>query len=76
LICDEKRCNIATRWRAPLKSNEIKMKLKLIGYVSNRVWRKRYKGWRRVVSEIIIDTEYAEALEGLEGFSHARAQQK
>jgi len=46
------------------------MELKPIGYVSNRVGRRRYNGWRGVVSEIIIDTEYAEALEGLEGFSH------
>ncbi|GAG49141.1 unnamed protein product, partial [marine sediment metagenome] len=46
------------------------MKLKPIGYVSTRVGRRRYNGWRGVVSEIIIDTEYAEALEGLEEFSH------
>jgi len=46
------------------------MELKPIGYVSNRVGRRRYNGWREVVSKIVINTEYAEALEGLEGFSH------
>ena len=46
------------------------MEIKQIGYVRNQAGRRRYDGWRDVVSEIIIDPEYTEALYRLEEFSH------
>ena len=41
-----------------------------IGVVRNGAGRRRYDGWRKVVSEIIIDPEYLEALYRLDEFSH------
>jgi tRNA-Thr(GGU) m(6)t(6)A37 methyltransferase TsaA len=46
------------------------MTLKAIGVVSNGIKQPIRHGWREVVSEIVIDRELAEALDGLEEFSH------
>jgi tRNA-Thr(GGU) m(6)t(6)A37 methyltransferase TsaA len=46
------------------------MELRAIGVVSNEVKQPMRHGWREVVSEITINSELAEALDGLEGFSH------
>ena len=45
-------------------------KMKAIGVVQTEAGRRRYDGWRGVVSKIVIDSEYEEALDGLEDFSH------
>lgn len=48
------------------------MALKAIGVVRNEVKQKPARGfnWREVVSQIIIDSHLAEALDGLDDFSH------
>lgn len=48
------------------------MVLKAIGVVRNEVKQKPARGfnWREVVSQIIIDSQLAEALDGLDEFSH------
>jgi tRNA-Thr(GGU) m(6)t(6)A37 methyltransferase TsaA len=46
------------------------MNLRAIGVVSNDIKETIRHGWKDVVSEIIIDSELAEALDGLEDFSH------
>jgi len=48
----------------------VEVKIKPIGVVRNNVTRRRCDGWREEVSEIIIDPEFTEALDGLEEFSH------
>jgi tRNA-Thr(GGU) m(6)t(6)A37 methyltransferase TsaA len=45
-------------------------KMKAIGIVRTDAGRRRYDGLREVVSEVIIDSECEEALDGLEDFSH------
>ena len=48
------------------------MTLKAIGVVRNEIKQKPARGfnWREVVSQIIIDSHLAEALDGLDDFSH------
>ena len=48
------------------------MTLRAIGVVRNSVRQAPGPGynWRAVVSEIVVDSNLAEALDGLEGFSH------
>ena len=44
--------------------------LKVIGRVRNSIKRKKREGWESVISDIILDPKYEEALEGLEDYSH------
>ncbi len=46
------------------------MNLKAIGVVSSDIKQPIRHGWREVVSEITIDSELTEALDGLDDFSH------
>lgn len=46
------------------------MELKAIGVVSNGIKQPMRHGWSQVVSEIIINRELTEALDGLKNFSH------
>jgi tRNA-Thr(GGU) m(6)t(6)A37 methyltransferase TsaA len=46
------------------------MKLKAIGIVRNGVKQPIRHGWSEVVSDIVIDSHLAEALDGLDQFSH------
>ena len=46
------------------------MSLKAIGFVSNDIKQPIRHGWREVVSEITINPELTQALDGLEDFSH------
>jgi tRNA-Thr(GGU) m(6)t(6)A37 methyltransferase TsaA len=46
------------------------MSLKAIGVVSNDIKQPIRHGWREVVSEITINSELTEALDGLDEFSH------
>jgi tRNA (adenine37-N6)-methyltransferase len=41
-----------------------------VGHLRNDVHDIRFDGWKNLVSRLVIDEEYAEALEGLEEFSH------
>lgn len=44
--------------------------LKAIGRVKNQISHRQTSGWENVVSEIIIDPMYEEALAGVEEYSH------
>jgi tRNA-Thr(GGU) m(6)t(6)A37 methyltransferase TsaA len=44
--------------------------IKPIGKVKNAVRKMRREGWEPVVSEIILQPKYEEALEGIEDYSH------
>ena len=44
--------------------------IKPIGKVKNSVRKIRREGWESVVSEIILEPKYEEALEGVEEYSH------
>ena len=46
------------------------MNLKAIGIVRNDVKQLLRHGWGEVVSDIVVDSNLAEALDGLEQFSH------
>jgi len=46
------------------------MNLKAIGTVRNGVRQLLRHGWSEVVSDIVVDSNLAEALDGLEEFSH------
>ena len=43
---------------------------KAIGRVRNSTRKKNREGWESVISELIIDPKYEEALEGVEDYSH------
>jgi tRNA-Thr(GGU) m(6)t(6)A37 methyltransferase TsaA len=49
---------------------KIGFNLNPIGYVKNDVQDVRFRGWRNLISRLVIDDTYVEALDGLEGFSH------
>jgi len=44
--------------------------LKVIGFVKNGIRQRPDSGWEKIVSEITIASSLAEALDGLEEFSH------
>jgi len=46
------------------------MELRAIGVVTNGIEEPIRHGWREVVSEITVDSELTEALDGLDEFSH------
>jgi tRNA-Thr(GGU) m(6)t(6)A37 methyltransferase TsaA len=46
------------------------MRLKAIGIVRNDIKQPIRHGWREVVSEIVVNSNLAEALDGLDEFSH------
>ncbi len=46
------------------------MELKPIGVVRNEVREHKRGGWEEVTSELVVDEELVESLEGLEQFSH------
>jgi tRNA-Thr(GGU) m(6)t(6)A37 methyltransferase TsaA len=48
----------------------MEIKIKPIGFVKNDVKEQRFGNWNDVVSEIILDKEYEEALDGIEDYSH------
>ncbi len=45
--------------------------LKPIGKIRNKVKEQRFGNWKNVISDIVLDKKFAEALDGLEGYSHA-----
>lgn len=47
------------------------IKIKPIGFVRNKVKEQRFGGWNKIVSEIVLNKEYKDALDGIEGYSHA-----
>ena len=46
------------------------MSLKAIGIVRNEIKQPIRHGWGEVVSDIVVNSDLTEALDGLEGFSH------
>ena len=52
-------------------ANELpSMTLKAIGIVRNGIKQPPKQGWGEVVSEIVVNSSLAQALDGLEEFSH------
>jgi len=52
-------------------ANELpSMTLKAIGIIRNGINQPPRQGWREVVSEIVVNSSLAQALDGLEEFSH------
>lgn len=47
----------------------MEIKLKPIGFTKNQE-KKHFGGWHEVVTELIIDEQYKDALDGLEDYSH------
>ena len=47
-----------------------KLTLTPIGKVRNSVNNPRQRGWASVVSDLVLEERYAEALDGIEDFSH------
>jgi len=52
------------------KGNAVEIRFEPIGYVRNAYRDKRPPSWQGTTSRIEIDRRWAEALGGLEGFSH------
>jgi len=48
-----------------------KIELQPIGFVSSRVTERMDENWGKIISKIILKPEFAGALSGIEGFSHA-----
>ena len=44
--------------------------LEPVGIVRNNIAQRMMRGWEEIVSEVIIEERWAEALEGIEDFSH------
>jgi tRNA-Thr(GGU) m(6)t(6)A37 methyltransferase TsaA len=44
--------------------------LKVIGRVRNSIRHKKREGWESLISEVVLDPRYEEALEGIEDYSH------
>ncbi len=42
-----------------------------VGFVKNSVKEPRFGDWAGIISDIVLDEKYAEALDGLEDYSHA-----
>lgn len=47
------------------------VKMNPIGSVKNSVKEPRFGNWAGVISDIVLDGKYTEALDGLEDYSHA-----
>ena len=48
----------------------MEIKIKPIGFVKNNIKEQRFGNWSDVVSEIILNKEYEDALDGIEDYSH------
>ena len=48
----------------------MEIKIKPIGFVKNDVKEHKFGDWKEAVSEIVLDKEYEEALDGIEDYSH------
>ena len=47
-----------------------KITLKAIGKVRNSIHEMKREGWESIISEVVLDPRYEEALEGVEDYSH------
>lgn len=47
-----------------------KIALRAIGRVRNSIRKKKREGWESIISQIVLEPRYEEALEGIEGYSH------
>lgn len=47
-----------------------RIRLQVIGRVQNSVREMKREGWESVVSEVVLNPRYEEALEGVEDYSH------
>lgn len=51
-------------------SQSLTLRLPVVGVVKNQVQERKQEGWEEIVSEIVVDPEWSEALEDIEHFSH------
>jgi len=47
-----------------------KISLRVIGRVRNSIRKKKREGWDSIISKIVVEPRYEEALEGVEDYSH------
>jgi tRNA-Thr(GGU) m(6)t(6)A37 methyltransferase TsaA len=47
-----------------------KIALRAIGRVRNSIRHKKREGWEGIISEVVLDPKYEEALQGIEDYSH------
>ena len=45
--------------------------VKIIGKAKSSVKKPKFGGWTHKVSKIVVEKKYAQALDGIEGYSHA-----
>ena len=46
------------------------MQLKPIGYIKSPVKQSKFGGWQGLITEIIVDNNYIDGLEGIDEYSH------
>lgn len=49
------------------------MRLKPIGYIKSPVKQPKFGGWRDLITEMVIDVQYLDGLEGIDDYSHVIA---
>jgi tRNA-Thr(GGU) m(6)t(6)A37 methyltransferase TsaA len=47
-----------------------KITLEAIGEVRNSIHKKKREGWESIISEVVLDPKYEEALDGVKDYSH------
>ena len=46
------------------------MQLKSIGYIKSSVKQPKFGGWQELITEIVVDPNYIDGLEGIDEYSH------
>ena len=46
------------------------MQLKPIGYIKSPVKQPRFGGWQELMTEIVVDANHSDGLEGIDEYSH------
>ena len=46
------------------------MQLKPIGYIKSPVKQAKFGGWQDLITEVVVNTEYLDGLEGIDEYSH------
>ncbi|HHT9109416.1 MAG TPA: tRNA (N6-threonylcarbamoyladenosine(37)-N6)-methyltransferase TrmO, partial [Candidatus Wunengus sp. YC64] len=46
------------------------MQLKSIGYIKSSIKQPKFGGWQELITEIVIDPNYIDGLEGIDEYSH------
>ncbi|MDO8745363.1 MAG: hypothetical protein Q7J76_09685 [Candidatus Brocadiaceae bacterium] len=46
------------------------MQLKPFGYIKSPIKQLKFGGWQNLITEIVIDSDYLNGLEGIDEYSH------